>query len=38
MILYEKGPYTEAEDHLPPVLMVQVIDSDSVLNDECLGR
>ncbi|XP_028159554.1 otoferlin-like, partial [Ostrinia furnacalis] len=37
IVVKEKGPFTEYEERVPPVLVVQVMDSEAVLADDFLG-
>ncbi|KAM3968476.1 otoferlin [Aphomia sociella] len=38
MLVYkDKGPFTEYEERLPPILVMQVIDNDAVAPDDYLG-
>ncbi|KAL0851779.1 hypothetical protein ABMA28_000089 [Loxostege sticticalis] len=37
IVVKEKGPFTEYEERVPPILVVQVMDTDAVLTDDFLG-
>lgn len=37
LVRKEKGPFTEVEEHMPPIFVVQVLDSDSPSQDDFLG-
>ncbi|CAB3226218.1 unnamed protein product [Arctia plantaginis] len=37
MVRKEKGPFTEVEEHFPPIFVVQVLDSDAQTPDDFLG-
>ncbi|CAH2035070.1 unnamed protein product, partial [Iphiclides podalirius] len=38
LVTKEKGPFTEVEERIPPVLIVQVLDGDSTSSDDFLGN
>lgn len=38
MVRKEKGPFTEVEEHFPPIFVVQVLDSDAQTPDDFLGK
>ncbi|XP_026747253.1 otoferlin-like isoform X2 [Trichoplusia ni] len=37
LVRKEKGPFTEVEEHMPPIFVVQVLDSDSPSQDDFLA-
>uniref|UniRef100_A0A2A4JU35 C2 domain-containing protein n=1 Tax=Heliothis virescens TaxID=7102 RepID=A0A2A4JU35_HELVI len=38
LVRKEKGPFTEVEEHMAPIFVVQVLDSDAASQDDFLGR
>ncbi|KAF9407187.1 hypothetical protein HW555_012702, partial [Spodoptera exigua] len=37
LVRKEKGPFTEVEEHMPPIFVVQVLDSDALSQDDFLA-
>ncbi|CAK1588464.1 unnamed protein product [Parnassius mnemosyne] len=38
LVTKEKGPFTEIEERIPPVLIVQVLDGDATYSDDFMGN
>ncbi|CAG5039523.1 unnamed protein product [Parnassius apollo] len=38
LVTKEKGPFTEIEERIPPVLIVQVLDGDATCSDDFMGN